>query len=252
MSLADDIRNFVIAHYVAPARGAGQQDLQVRAGDVHRDMQLKNRMPAVCGALRSQLFAQSADVRLIRQDGPAQGANAVFFYRLGDGRTSLEVAQPAAVPADRLSPVSGKQAQSAEGTVYLVSCVGKKRSAPAPAKDLYTSEWFRRARRYVEASGRPWFILSAEHGLIAPDDIIAPYEKTLNNMGVAERRAWASRVKQQLTECRPKIDRVVIFAGQRYREFLTDYFRDRSIDLEVPLKGLRIGEQLSWFGHHSP
>ena len=35
-------------------------------------------------------------------------------------------------------------------TVYLVSCVGQKRSNPSPAKDLYTSTWFRKARMYVE------------------------------------------------------------------------------------------------------
>ncbi len=60
------------------------------------------------------------------------------------------------------------------------------------------SEWFLRARRYVEASRCPWFILSAKYGLVSPDEVIAPYEKTLNDMGAGERREWASRVQAQM------------------------------------------------------
>jgi hypothetical protein len=40
-------------------------------------------------------------------------------------------------------------------TVYLVSYVGKKRSTPSRARDLYTSDWFVKARHYVE--GTAWF-----------------------------------------------------------------------------------------------
>ena len=47
-------------------------------------------------------------------------------------------------------------------------------SAPAKAKDLYTSDWFRKARAYVEHRGGPWFILSAEHGLVDPETVIGP------------------------------------------------------------------------------
>jgi Family of unknown function (DUF6884) len=60
-----------------------------------------------------------------------------------------------------------------ERTVYLVSRVSKKKTSPARAKDLYLSEWFCRAHHYVEATGDPWFILSAEYGLVAPDQVLA-------------------------------------------------------------------------------
>ena len=52
-------------------------------------------------------------------------------------------------------------------TVYLISCVSKKRSTPAQARDLsYISDWFLKARDYVESTRSPWFIFSAEHGLV--------------------------------------------------------------------------------------
>lgn len=139
--------------------------------------------------------------------------------------------------------------------VYLVSCVAGKRAAPTPAKELYTSEWFRRARAYVEASGAPWFILSAKHGLVSPDEMLEPYEETLNTMSVRDRRAWAERVQRQMDQRLPHVDRIVVLAGQRYREFLMDYLRRRTPTIEVPLEGLRIGEQLHWFGQareHGP
>src|SRR6266508_6085183 len=62
--------------------------------------------------------------------------------------------------------------------LYLVSCVSEKRSAPSAARDLYVSSLFRKARAFVEAQHAPWFILSAEHGLVHPDTVIAPYDRT--------------------------------------------------------------------------
>ena len=135
-------------------------------------------------------------------------------------------------------------------TVYLVSCVSKKLPSPAPARDLYTSDWFRKARQYIEATGQPWFILSAEHGLLHPDTVIAPYEKTLNTMTVAERREWSNRVKNQLASQLPAADRIVVLAGQRYREFLMDYLHSAVPQVDIPLEGLRIGEQLRWLKGH--
>jgi hypothetical protein len=74
-----------------------------------------------------------------------------------------------------------------EKTIYLISCVRKKCAAPTMAKDLYTSSWFKKARLFAEATGCPWFILSAKHGLLSPDRVVAPYEKTLTTLPVAER-----------------------------------------------------------------
>lgn len=134
-------------------------------------------------------------------------------------------------------------------TIFLVSCVGKKQSAPAPARHLYTSEWFLRARAYVERQEAPWFILSAKLGLVSPDQIVEPYEQTLNEMPIINRRAWASVVMNQMDEMLPNANRCIAFAGQRYREFLMDYLLER-FDTEVPMCGLAIGRQLQWLGSH--
>ena len=75
--------------------------------------------------------------------------------------------------------------------VFLVSCVGKKGREVCPAKDIYLSDWFKKARAYVEQTpDAPWFILSAEHGVLASDELVAPYNKDLREMSRAERREW--------------------------------------------------------------
>jgi hypothetical protein len=104
----------------------------------------------------------------------------------------------------------------------------------------------------VERSGSPWFILSAEHGLLDPEAVIAPYEKTLSNMSVRERREWARRVIGEMQTRLPACEDIVVLAGARYREFLMSYLATRAKRVTVPLEGLRIGEQLSWLASHTP
>ncbi len=135
---------------------------------------------------------------------------------------------------------------------FLVSCVAQKRANPSKARDLYVSDWFTKVRRYVEFAGAPWFILSAEHGLLNPDTVVEPYEKTLLKMDIAARRAWAARVIGEMESSLPQCDEIVVFAGARYREFFMDYLTRRARRVSVPLEGLRIGEQLSWLGSHQP
>jgi hypothetical protein len=100
-------------------------------------------------------------------------------------------------------------------TICLVSCVGAKRAAPSPAADLYQSDWFIRARAYAETVGSCWYILSAKHGLVHPDQVIGPYEQTLNTMGVSERRNWACLVREQMDKQMPDATHIVVLAGQR-------------------------------------
>src|SRR3546814_11920244 len=78
--------------------------------------------------------------------------------------------------------------------VFLVACVAAKLDRPAPARDLYASPWFQKARAYVERQGGAWFILSAKHGLIAPETVITPYYETLGAMKDRKRVLYGNRV----------------------------------------------------------
>ena len=128
--------------------------------------------------------------------------------------------------------------------VALVSCVKQKRDSAAPARDLYLSQLFRGLRQYAETHADAWYILSAEHGVLFPDQIVGPYERTLNKMSKRERSAWAERVQQQLLELLPADAEVILLAGLRYREEIEPFLRKRGFPVSVPLEGLKIGEQL--------
>jgi cytoplasmic iron level regulating protein YaaA (DUF328/UPF0246 family) len=130
--------------------------------------------------------------------------------------------------------------------VVLISCVCKKLDGAHPAYLLYISDWFRKAWKYAQCFGDQQFILSAEYGLINPNEIVENYEKTLNAMNVKERRAWADQVFLSLKKILKGDESVVFLAGQKYREFLIKRVESLGCKVEVPLEGLRIGEQKAW------
>lgn len=250
MTQADRIRKFVLDHYVSPARTDGRAEIIIRAGDVHQAMGLRNAMPAVCSAIGSNKFDEIANVTRGTRTGPANGANVYFQFDLGARRSAEALTVPAQEREHRRVQPSSRGGLDLGGAVALVSCVKSKRPNNSPARSLYTSAWFQKVRNIVEASGVRWFVLSSRYGLVAPDAEIAPYDYTLNTLGVAERRAWANGVLNKLLPELAGENRVVMFAGQRYREFLVEPLRERGIKVEIPMANLTRGEQLAWLSQN--
>jgi cytoplasmic iron level regulating protein YaaA (DUF328/UPF0246 family) len=136
-------------------------------------------------------------------------------------------------------------------TVYLVSCVAEKRASECPAESLYCSELFRKARAYVLRKMDPedkWYILSAKYGLLHPRRVVGPYNETLNTLCKPERLEWARQVTIELRTSLNPDDLVVFLAGQKYREFLEIAVLALGCRVSVPMRGMRIGEQLHWLG----
>ena len=128
--------------------------------------------------------------------------------------------------------------------IVLISCVSKKRPAPAKARDLYTSPLFKLNLAYAE-SLKPdaIYILSALHGLVPLDTTLAPYNETLNTKKVAAIKVWADAVLRKLkTKADLEHDEFVLLAGERYRRFLMPSLRR----VRVPLQGLGLGRQLQF------
>jgi len=130
--------------------------------------------------------------------------------------------------------------------IVLVSCVSKKDDKPQPAADLYQSHWFKKASAYAKQIGDEWYILSAKHGLIDPTEVIAPYDVTLNNMKSSDRKLWAKNVFEKLKDLLSPGDEIVFLAGTKYRENLITPLEKLGVQVSIPMKGLRIGEQMSW------
>jgi hypothetical protein len=126
--------------------------------------------------------------------------------------------------------------------IGLVACSATKLSRPAPGLEIYTSPLFRKASAYAELTCESWYILSAKHGLLSPDQVIEPYDVKLRNK--AEAGAWADPVREQLAAELAETPRVVLvaLAGATYREVL----HPCQWPFQIPMKGLGIGQQLGW------
>ena len=126
--------------------------------------------------------------------------------------------------------------------IILISCVKTKLDHPAKAEDLFISDLFVKNLTFARKLKPDYiFILSAKYGLLKLNDRIAPYEKTLNQMPIYERRAWASGVVSELNKyANLNQDEFIILAGEKYREFLLPHMRN----YRIPFEGLSFGNQL--------
>lgn len=131
--------------------------------------------------------------------------------------------------------------------VGLVGCGAAKRPVPCPARDLYTGGLFAKTSAYAEQACDQWFVLSAKHGLVHPETVLAPYD-----MRLGDRRTgppiwdWVALVMYGLLDrFDPQtVHHFVVLAGGQYRTVLHEF--PPAWTYAVPLAGLGIGQQLAW------
>ena len=80
--------------------------------------------------------------------------------------------------------------------VALISCTSSKKEYPCKASEMYTpSPRFALAYQYAKQVADVVYVLSAKHGLLCENELVEPYNETLNDKSTAERRSWASGVQ---------------------------------------------------------
>jgi hypothetical protein len=143
----------------------------------------------------------------------------------------------------RVKPIG---VEPSPNTVCLVACTSRKGDHPAKAEFIYKSPLFSAARNYAENRANQWFILSAKHGLLSPDDVIEPYNESLLNKNDSERRVWAERVHQSLLARIPACGQVIFLAGLAYRSHLSPLLEAEGRQTAAPMSALGIGSQVAW------
>lgn len=124
--------------------------------------------------------------------------------------------------------------------VMLIACSAGKLACSAPAWQLYTGDLFRKAKALAEARGARWFVLSAKHGLVAPDTVLQPYDDTLAHATRERLAEWNAMVLAQLVEARLLDQPLEVLAGRCYRGWTA------CLDVTVPMRGMGIGQQKQW------
>ena len=79
---ADAIRQHIIRWYILPSRKRKVPEITIRAGTVHVEMGLDQRIPNVCQVLGGRKLQKEAGIRLIRKAGPNASSTSIFTFRL--------------------------------------------------------------------------------------------------------------------------------------------------------------------------
>lgn len=125
--------------------------------------------------------------------------------------------------------------------IAVVGCGAAKRALPSAARNLYVGNLFRSAYAYARRAGAaPIWILSAKHGLVASDVVLAPYSAKVTDFDRVELAAWVALVRAQLAS---------LPAGEILALLPADYeaaLSPRAADIRNPLRGMAIGRRLQF------
>lgn len=149
--------------------------------------------------------------------------------------------------------------------IMLIGCSKTKYKATTRRNvtptDLYAGQLFLARVELAEAMGVEWAALSAKYGLWRRDGLRKPYDFAFEDMDAAEIAMWhisvAMAVGNELWEpyernqadgpVVPRNMTVEIHAGKRYAHPLAEILRAVGIRVELPCKGLGIGQQLAYY-----
>ena len=153
------------------------------------------------------------------------------------------------MPSERLTADLAATPSVERRTVVIVPCGRAKiwdrtpDAGPTEAKDAYTGSPFVVNRRYAEAFGTEWRVLSAKYGFLQPTDIVhGPYDTTFKRKSsdpISNKELREQVAAQGLDE----FDSIVGLGGVEYRRAIEAAFTDRD-RLVFPFAGLPIGKMM--------
>ena len=127
----------------------------------------------------------------------------------------------------------------------FLSCTKEKAKQRCKAREMYMpSSLFAKSYTYAKSlNPDKMYILSAKHHLLPLSREIEPYNITLNDASVEERKEWTEEVLKQMKAAHIDFNaKTYFFCGENYIEFLKDYFPNhKSI-----YAGKVIGEIMHW------
>ena len=126
----------------------------------------------------------------------------------------------------------------------LIACVKTKVEYKTRALQLYRSPLFNKSLLHaLRAKLRP-YVLSAEHGLVSPNQFLSPYEKTLKTMESQAVKRWAERTGNQLRQLLSPRDIVHLYAGHDYVRPVLPILQAIGCQIRLPIEGA-LGKRLA-------
>lgn len=121
----------------------------------------------------------------------------------------------------------------------------KRKITQLAKRNLCTKEFFfKTCLQYAKTFKDHIYILSAKYGILELDEIISPYDKTLNSMSKKDKSLWVDMVKSQLKEKNISTQEEAIFlCGKNYYSDILHLFDV----VQIPLDNLPgMGYQIQW------
>jgi hypothetical protein len=191
--------------------------------------------------MRSFLIRQKGNFELAtrRKDYNACG---YISYLLWGGEAAL----PWAEKKLRQAGIEFSKFSDEGKDVYLISCSSEKLDYKCAAEEMYDSALFKKSLTFARKQQKDddyIKILSAKYYLTDLDKVIEPYDLTLKNFSVQQKKDWANKVYSQiLDKYSLQYDRFMFLAGNAYTEYLMSKFKYKTDVLE----GMRIGERMAY------
>ncbi|MEL6132088.1 MAG: DUF6884 domain-containing protein [Bacteroidota bacterium] len=129
--------------------------------------------------------------------------------------------------------------------IVLLCSANRKVPHPAPALELYRSEFFRLGRSFAQSfSPKKIYILSAEHGLVAGEQELVPYTMTMSALAKeGDVKVWAKLIVDQLRE---EIDlhqyEVIVLGLRKFAQPIADALPHA----QAPLVGMNMPQAMNY------
>ncbi|REK69926.1 hypothetical protein DX116_12095 [Aeromicrobium endophyticum] len=220
----DDVRGWFVTHYPDVNEATIRAHLiGLTEGGRAKHVQFAPRSPVFRRVARGEYSTIPRDERGEDPDAPPPSASGIKMGA-GTSRTELvdtEAAEPSSDDATSEQPVpdprraTGPAASTFDDEppmpdVILLGSIGDRVNVPAPAKEVYREVAFQLGRLDAELGGSEWFVLSAEHGLLAPNEWMSPDSRTLADMEPAYRVVWAAWVVARLQSMVGSLDGLIV------------------------------------------
>jgi hypothetical protein len=131
-------------------------------------------------------------------------------------------------------------------SVAIISCGKNKLDYSSEAQHMYIGELFKKTKQYAIQNHDLFFIASARYGLLSANDVIIPYDLTLNSMNVTIKKKWAFLMAIEILLKIKKETPIYMYAGENYRKYLVPNLIEFGYTIYIPMKNLGIGQQLKW------
>jgi hypothetical protein len=214
----DDVRGWFVEHYPDVNEATIRAHLiGLTEGGRAKHVQFAPRSPVFRRVARGEYSSIPRDERGEDPDAPQpstsgikMSAGAPRVERFDDEVDDAADRSAFERPADSGPAASTFDDEPPMPDVILLGSIGDRVNVPAPAKEVYREVAFQLGRLDAELSGSEWFVLSAEHGLLAPNEWMSPDSRTLADMEPSYRVVWAAWVVARLQSMVGSLDGMIV------------------------------------------